>query len=173
MMKYSVLAMSVSVLLSACGGESSEPTSTGASTAGAESVPAETSGTLTIAGEGLPRSYGGSVATDYASLIQVDIEQGRLVAYFSSGATAFGLTLNLGTPLVVGELPVSTGSVVIELGETFEQRVDVRDGRLVVQSVDAETRTVQLHIEGHTFVESGDLPEAFALDATVVAPAQP
>ena len=173
MMKYQVLAIGVSMVLAACGGESSEPTSTGTSTAGAESVPAQTSGTLTIAGEGLPRNYDGGVATDYANLIQLDIEQGRLVAYFGSGPTAFGLTLNLGTPLVVGELPISTGSVVIELGETFEQRVDVRDGRLVVQSVDADTRTVRLHIEGHTFVESGNLPEAFALDATVVAPAQP
>ena len=107
-------------------------------------MPAQTSGTLTIAGEGLPRNYDGSVASDYAHLIQVEIEQGRLVAYFGSGPTAFGLTVNLGTPLVVGEVPV-----------------------------DADTRTVRLHIEGHTFVESGNLPEAFALDATVVAPAQP
>lgn len=172
MMKSRVLAIGV-VLLTACGGGTSEPASTGTSTSGAEAASTQTSGTLTIAGEGLPRNYDGQVAADYADLIQLDVEQGRLVAYFGSGPTAFGLTLNLGTPFTVGELAVSTGSVVIELGESFEQRVDVQDGRLVVQAVDADTRTVRLHLEGHTFVEAGGLPEAIALDATVVAPARP
>ncbi|MFO0696631.1 MAG: hypothetical protein U0230_23885 [Polyangiales bacterium] len=168
-------------LLAACGGSSSgstEATTTSASaaasvapTSGGEATSRVSAGTLTIAGVGLPRSIGGALSPDYADMTTWDPDQGRLVAYFGTGDQAFGVTLNLGAPFVVGARDVTTGPVVFEMGESFGQRVDVRDARVEVQAIDRAQRTIQLKIEGHTTVDSGGLPEAFAFEATLAVPA--
>lgn len=147
---------------------SNDPMSTG----GELAPTAENSATLRLSGPAGTRTVGGALSSDYADMTTWDPGQGRLVAYFGGGDSAFGLTLNLGEPFAVGARRVTAGPVVFETGESFGQRIDVSDASVTVTALDTEARTIALRIEGTTSPGDGQAPEAFVLEANVVVPAR-
>ncbi len=173
MTRSHLTCLTISCLLAASGCAHTEP-----STPAAASTPvmASTStargsdGSLALTGpDGMPRSFAGVVEPDNVPLTRVDASQGRLVAYFASGAQAFALTLNLGVPFEVRTYDVTTGPVVIELGESFDQRIDVRRARIEVRSVDAAAGAVELAITGETLDDVQGTPASFSFEGRIVA----